>query len=105
MAAKNGSTKGSLQSREDRANARMTVDRALCKLAGVRDLLRNIEDGETAAFCAQDYGIFARAVLEEAGKEIEGSLYQAGFLKTKSAEDLRQGGWFVESDPREARHV
>ena len=103
MAAKNGSTKGSTQSRKDRADARETIDLALAKLADVRDLLRELESGRLDRFRESASCLFARAALEEAAKEIEGSCYELGVLR-RSVDELTCGGWFIERHPREARH-
>lgn len=73
------------------------VEKSLLQLAITRDKLRVIEGGGDGA---QDEAMFARAALEESGKELETALFQLGIVKglTCGSKSPRiREGWFAET--------
>lgn len=73
------------------------AEAAIRKIAVLRDYLIDMEAGDSKASSAEDAAMFARAVLVEAGTDIEQILFDAGIVEgMKSSVRGRREGWMKE---------
>jgi hypothetical protein len=77
-------------------DAKQEADRAIRKLAHVRDFLLDMERGGHDLFCLEDAAMFARALLAEAGAQLEQALFTLGVVEGTDGPKGGEG-WFVES--------
>lgn len=77
------------------ATARKEIGPAFMKLSAVRNLLSRIEEGEDDYFSTEESATFARAVLAEAGTELEQALFDLGVYRGCAPEESTPEGWFV----------
>ena len=101
-AAKNENKRLADDKRRRIAQAREDIPKALTTLLDIHGLLSMIERGNSE-LGAEAYATFARAALNEAGKELEQAVFDLGVLDLGEPDECDKCGWFVDRFPGTAK--